>query len=53
MYNSDDLEKFYFQYQTEGLPKGILIQDFCIHNKVPYNIFSKWYKDARTKIVEV
>ncbi len=22
-------------------------------NKVPYNIFSKWYKDTRKKVVEV
>ena len=29
------------------------IQDFCIRNKVPYNIFSKWYKDTRKEIVEV
>lgn len=53
MHSSADLERFYFQYQTEGLPKGISIQDFCINNKVPYNIFSKWYKDTRKKIVEV
>lgn len=50
MYSSEDLERFYFQYQTEGLPKGISIQDFCIKNKVPYNIFSKWYKDTRKRI---
>lgn len=53
MYSSEDLERFYFQYQTEGLPNGISIQDFCIKNQVPYNIFSKWYKDTRKKIVEV
>ena len=23
MYSSEDLEKFYFQYQTEAMPKGI------------------------------
>ena len=53
MYSSEDLEIFYFQYQTEGFPNGVSIQDFCIWNKVPYNIFSKWYKDTRNKIVEV
>lgn len=53
MYSSEDLERFYFQYQTEGLPSGISLQTFCINNKVPYNIFSKWYKDTRKKIVEV
>ena len=53
MYSSEDLERFYFQYKTEGLPHGVSIQDFCIRNKVPYNIFSKWYKDTRKEIVEI
>lgn len=53
MYSSEDLERFYFQYQTEAMPKGISIKQFCSRNKVPYNIFYKWYKDTRNKIVEV
>ena len=35
------------------MPHGESIQNFCVRNKVPYNIFSKWYKDTRKKIVEV
>lgn len=53
MYSSEDLERFYFQYQTEAMPKGISGEQFCSRNKVPYNIFYKWYKDTRKKIVEV
>lgn len=53
MYSSEDLERFYFQYQTEAMPKGISIEQFCLKNKVPYNIFSKWYRDTRKQIVEV
>lgn len=53
MYSSEDLEKFYFLYQTEAMPNGISIEQFCSRNKVPYNIFYKWYKDTRNKIVEV
>lgn len=53
MYSSEDLERFYFQYQTEAMPKGISIDQFCSRNKVPYNIFYKWYKDTHNKIVEV
>lgn len=53
MYSSEDLERFYFQYQTEALPIGMSIEHFCLKNKVPYNIFNKWYKDTRKKIVEV
>ena len=53
MYNSEDLGRFYFQYQTEALPRGESVQSFCDRNKVPYNIFSKWYRDTRSWIVEV
>ena len=53
MYSSEDLERFYFQYQTEALPHGESLQSFCVTNKVPYNIFQKWYRDTRKKVVEV
>lgn len=53
MYSSEDSERFYFQYQTEALLHGESLQSFCMKNKVPYNIFQKWYKDTRNKIVEV
>lgn len=32
---------------------GILIEQFCQKNKVSYNIFNKWYRDTRKRIVEV
>lgn len=44
MYSGEDLERFYFQYQAETMPKGISIEHFCSCNKVHYNIFYKWYK---------
>ena len=47
------LKVFYFQYQTEALPHGEPLQSFCVRNKVPYNIFQKWFKDTRKKVVEV
>ena len=53
MYSNEDLERFYFQYQTEAMPHGLSIQEFCVRNKVPYNIFFKWYRDTRKPIVEV
>ncbi len=40
-------------YQTEALPHGESLQSFCVKNKVPYNIFQKWYRDTRKKVVEV
>ena len=53
MYSSEDLERFYFQYQTEALPHGESLQSFCVKHKVPYNIFQKWFKDTRKKVIEV
>ena len=53
MYSSEDLERFYFQYQTVRGSHGESLQSFCVKSKVPYNIFQKWYKDTRKKVVEV
>lgn len=53
MYSSEDLERFYFQYQSEALPHGESLQSFCVKHQVPYNIFQKWFKDTRKKVVEV
>ena len=40
MYSSEDLERFYFQYQTEAMPKGISIEQFCSRNKGKHSIAS-------------
>ena len=37
MLSSEDLERFYFQYQTEAVPLGMSVQTFCLRNNVPYN----------------
>ncbi len=33
MYSSEDLERFYFQYQTEDLPHGDLSNRFVLRTK--------------------
>lgn len=53
MYSREDLGKFYFQHQTEALPHGKSLQSFCVKNKVPYNIFQKWFKNTCKNVVEV
>ena len=53
MYSSEDLERFYFQYQAEALPHGESAQSFCLRKKVPFIIFQKWYKDTCKMIVVV
>ena len=40
-------------YKLEGIPAGVSIEKFCMSSQVPYNLFSKWYKDIRRKIVPV
>ena len=44
MYSSEDLERFYFQYQTESMPKGISIgkhsissEEYCM-NRVTFTL---------------
>ena len=53
MYSSSDFEHLFIRYKTEGLPSGESILSFCNRNKVPYNLFDKWYKDTRHKLVAV
>lgn len=43
----------FLRYKLECLPSGVSIEKFCISNKVPYNLFAKWYKDTRKKIIPV
>jgi len=53
MYSSSDFEHLFIRYKAESIPDGESIQDFCLRNKVPYNLFHKWYKDTRHHIVPV
>ena len=42
-----------------GFPWGtrqnwtLTIQAFCLKNNVPYNLFQKWFKDTRHKVVPI
>ena len=53
MYSSSDFERLFIRYKAEAMPEGESIQAFCLKNKVPYNLFHKWYKDTRHQIVPV
>lgn len=53
MYSSEDFERLFIRYKCEAYPRGESIQAFCHRNNVPYNLFEKWYKDTRHKVVEV
>ncbi len=45
MYSSSDFEHLFIRYKAEAMPQGESMQDFCLKNKVPYNLFHKWYKE--------
>lgn len=53
MYSYNDFELLFVRYKLEGVPCGVSIEQFCLSTKVPYNLFAKWYKDTRKKIVPV
>ena len=53
MYSSEDLEKFYFDYQTEWMPLGMLIQAYCSRNNVPYKVLDRWIRDIYKRVVPV
>ena len=53
MYSYTDFECLFVHYKLEGVPVDVSIEQFCLSNKVPYNLFAKWYKDTRKKMVSV
>ena len=53
MYSSEDLERFYVEYQSEWVPRGMTMRAFCDRNNVPYRVMENFVKNIRRKIVEV
>lgn len=53
MYSNSDFERFFIRYKSEALRNKESIESFCLRNKVPYNLFEKWYRDTRHRLVPV
>lgn len=53
MISNTDLEKAWFLYKTEALPKGMSINDFCLNKGIPYHEFEKWYKKTHRTVAPV
>lgn len=53
MYSSSVFARLFIRYNVEAMLQGESIHDFCFKNKVPYNLFHKWYKDRRHQIIPV
>ena len=48
MYSSEDLERFYFQYQTEALPHGIISLIFCHKTCINNNLLLFYFVPLHT-----
>ena len=53
MFSEKDFERLWFLYKTEGEPKGVSINSFCISNNFPYTAFYDWFEKTQKKIVPV
>ena len=53
MFSEKDFERLWFLYKTEGEPKGVSINSFCIGNNIPYTAFYDWFKKTQKKVVSV
>ena len=53
MYSSEDLERFYLDYQSEWVPRGMTLQTYCSRNNVPYKVMENYSRNIQKKIVEV
>ena len=53
MFSEKDFERLWVLYKTEGEPKGVSINSFCISNNIPYTAFYDWFKKTQKKVVPV
>ena len=53
MYSIEELEKLYFDYQTEWMPRGMSIQAYCSRNNVPYKVLEKCVREIYKRVVPV
>lgn len=47
MASSTDFQKLYDLYESDGVPKGLSIVQFCQMNGIVYKHFERWYKTTR------
>ena len=51
MISNSEFEKLWVLYKTEGEPKGVSINAFCISRGVNYKDFNKWYYKMHKSVV--
>lgn len=52
MNKSEFYSEFLFRYQTDGAPRKISINAYCISEGVEYRNFIKWYRDNKKRLRE-
>lgn len=54
MYSSEDLERFYFQYQTEALPHGEVFHPYSVRFDAStlLQYFGKFYRKIKSQTIE-
>ena len=53
MYSDEELMKFYFNYLTEWMLRGMSIQTYCLRNNVPYKLLDRWNRYIYKRVVLV
>lgn len=53
MFKTQDFEKLWYRYKSEGEPNGLSIERYCMMQGVPYNQFEKWFRSTRKEIVPI
>ena len=53
MFKTQDFEKLWFGYKSEGEPNSMSIERYCMMKGVPYQQFEKWFRSTRQEIVPI
>ena len=53
MFSEKNFERLWFLYKTEGEPKGVSTNSFCISNNIPYTAFYDCFKKTQKKVVPI
>ncbi len=53
MFKTQDFEKLWYRYKSEGEPNGLSIERYCMMQGVPYQQFEKWFRSTRKEIVPI
>lgn len=53
MYSNEDLERFYVEYESKWVPRGMTLQAYCSLNNSPYRVLDEYVKDIRKNMMGV